>query len=194
MDSKLNSIIDGLEKNSTGGVQWLEIGTIKQNARNPRKLDKSEKERLKESIKKFPQMLALRPGIIDENNVLLSNNQRYLCCVELGFKKFPVISAASLTDEQRKEFIIKDNTHAGQWDFEALKNDWEQQKVEDWGVIWEPAELDEDNERPAKKNLKHTKRLTLTFTESQHARVVKALNSIAETPEQAVLKLIQKKN
>lgn len=185
----INQTIDELIKSGNPRSQWLEIGQIKPSKTNPRKIGKAEREGLKKSILKFPQMLDLRPGVIDENNVLLAGNQRYHCCVELGLKFFPVISAANLTEEQKKEFIIKDNLHAGQWDFDILESDWKPELLQDFGLTWEPEE-DHEPVKPKAGNLKHIKQLRLKFSEPQYKKVIKALEKIAETPEEAILKLI----
>jgi hypothetical protein len=79
-------------------------------------------------------MLELRPLILDENNIVLWWNMRLKALKELWYKKAPVLFAKDLTEEQKKEFIIKDNVWFWQWDFDLLANEWDVEELEDWWV------------------------------------------------------------
>lgn len=87
----------------------MKINLIKPNPNNPRICKDDKFKKLVQSIKDFPQMLELRPIVIDENNIVLGGNMRLRACNELGLKDVPTIYAKDLTEEQKKEFIIKDN-------------------------------------------------------------------------------------
>jgi len=122
----------------------MKIELIKPNKNNPRVIRGNKFDKLVNSIKEFPEMLKLRPIVIDEDNIILGGNMRYKACVEAGLKDIPVKVAKGLTEAQKKEFIIKDNVGFGEWDWDLLANDWEKEKVEQWGLdIWLD-ELDED--------------------------------------------------
>jgi ParB-like chromosome segregation protein Spo0J len=110
------------------------ISQIKPNPENPRIIKDHKFKQLVESIKSFPQMLELRPIVIDENNVVLGGNMRLKACIEAGLTDVPVKIAHGLTQEQKKEFIIKDNISFGEHDWDLLANEWDIQSLDDWGL------------------------------------------------------------
>ena len=112
----------------------IDINLIKPNPDNPRTIDADMFDKLVKSITDFPQMLKIRPLVIDENNVLLGGNMRYKALKELGYTKVPTIQIGELTDEQKREFIIKDNVGFGDWDWNVLANEWDEEKLQEWGL------------------------------------------------------------
>lgn len=119
-------------------IQTVRIETIQGNRDNPRIVNKAKFEKLKKSIQDFPEMLKLRPLIVNEHNVILGGNMRYKALVELGYKEIPVIRAEDLTERQAQEFIVKDNLSYGDWDFDILANEWDSVELEDWGLdVWQ---------------------------------------------------------
>jgi hypothetical protein len=112
----------------------MKINLIKPNPNNPRIIKDDKFKKLVQSIKDFPQMLELRPIVIDENNIVLGGNMRLKACQELGLKDVPTIYAKDLTEDQKKEFIIKDNVGFGEWNWDDLANDWDETKLVDWGL------------------------------------------------------------
>lgn len=112
----------------------MRIQDIKPNPENPRIIKDHKFKQLVESIKSFPQMLELRPIVIDENNVVLGGNMRLKACIEAGLTDVPVVQAKDLTDLQKKEFIVKDNVGYGEWDWDDLANNWDEQLLTEWGL------------------------------------------------------------
>jgi ParB-like chromosome segregation protein Spo0J len=112
----------------------MKINLIKPNPNNPRIIKDDKFKKLVQSIKDFPQMLELRPIVIDENNIVLGGNMRLKACQELGLKDVPTIFAKDLTEDQKKEFIIKDNVGFGEWNWDDLANDWDETKLVEWGL------------------------------------------------------------
>jgi hypothetical protein len=110
------------------------ISQIKPNPENPRIIKDHKFKQLVESIKSFPQMLELRPIVIDEDNVVLGGNMRLKACIEAGLTDVPVVQAKDLTDLQKKEFIVKDNVGYGEWDWDDLANNWDEQLLTEWGL------------------------------------------------------------
>lgn len=115
-------------------IEIVPISKIKANKDNPRTINDTQFKKLLESIKKFPQMLEIRPIVVDDNMVVLGGNMRLKACKELGLKKLSIIKASELTEEQKKEFIIKDNLAFGEWDWEILNVDWNSEKLTNWGL------------------------------------------------------------
>ena len=112
----------------------MRIAEIKPNPNNPRIIKDDKFKKLVQSIKSFPQMLELRPIVIDENNIVLGGNMRLKACIEAGLTDVPVKQAADLTEEQKKEFIVKDNVGYGEWDWDDLANNWDEQLLTEWGL------------------------------------------------------------
>jgi DNA modification methylase len=112
----------------------MNINEIKPNPNNPRIIKDDKFKKLVKSIQDFPQMLELRPIVIDENNIVLGGNMRLKACIEAGLKDVPVKQAKELTEEQKKEFIVKDNVGFGEWDWDDLANNWDEQLLTEWGL------------------------------------------------------------
>jgi DNA modification methylase len=110
------------------------INEIKPNPNNPRIIKDHKFKQLVKSIQDFPQMLELRPIVIDENNMVLGGNMRLKACIEAGLTNVPVIHANNLSEEKKKEFIVKDNVGYGEWDWDDLANNWDAQELTDWGL------------------------------------------------------------
>ena len=110
------------------------INEIKPNPNNPRIIKDHKFKQLVKSIQDFPQMLELRPIVIDENNMVLGGNMRLKACIEAGLTDVPVIHANNLSEAQKKEFIVKDNIGYGEWEWDALANEWNIEDLDNWGL------------------------------------------------------------
>jgi hypothetical protein len=120
------------------------INDIKANPNNPRLIKDEKFAKLVKSIKEFPEMLELRPIVVNDDMIVLGGNMRLKACKEAGLKQVPVIKASSLTPEQQKEFIIKDNVGFGEWDWEMIANEWDTDQLTEWGMDLPGFELDAD--------------------------------------------------
>jgi len=117
----------------------LKINELKPNPTNPRLIKENKFKKLVKSIKDFPEMLELRPIIVDEDMTILGGNMRYKASVEAGLKEVYVKVAKGLTEEQKQEFIVKDNVGFGEWDWSILANEWDNAKLGEWGMdVWQP--------------------------------------------------------
>ena len=115
-------------------AEFISISKIKANPNNPRIIKDDKFEKLVKSIKEFPKMLELRPIVVNEDMIVLGGNMRLKACKEAGLKEIPIIKASELTEEQQKEFIIKDNVGFGEWDWNDLANNWDADKLNEWGL------------------------------------------------------------
>ena len=115
-------------------MQKVKINAIKTNPKNPRLIKDDKFKKLVKSIQEFPQMLELRPIVVDENNIILGGNMRYKACIEAGLKEIYILKAEDLTEQQKDEFIVKDNVGFGEWDWDILANEWDTEKLQDWGL------------------------------------------------------------
>ena len=122
-------------------MKKIEIKKLKPNPNNPRSINKNKFERLKKSITEFPKMLELRPIVVDENFVVLGGNMSLKALKDLVIKETFYIQQKDLTDEQKKQFVIKDNASFGDWDWDILANEWNNKDLLDWGIdVWQPEE------------------------------------------------------
>jgi ParB-like chromosome segregation protein Spo0J len=126
-------------------MQIVKINSIKTNPKNPRLIKDDKFKKLVKSIQEFPQMLELRPIVVDENNIILGGNMRYKACIEAGLKEIYILKAEDLTEQQKDEFIVKDNVGFGEWDWDSLANEWDTDKLQDWGLDL-PIFKDDENE------------------------------------------------
>ena len=111
----------------------VKITEIKSNPNNPRLIKDDKFKKLVQSIKDFPEMLDIRPIVVNADMVILGGNMRYKACKEAGLKSIPII-VSNLSEDKQREFLIKDNTSGGEWDWEVLANEWNAEQLEEWGL------------------------------------------------------------
>jgi len=123
-------------------MQVVKISEVKLNQNNPRIIKDDKFKKLVQSIKDFPEMLNIRPIVVNQDMIILGGNMRYKACKEAGLKEVPVI-ITDLSEERQREFLIKDNTSGGEWDWEVLANEWDSEQLESWGLDIPSFEVDE---------------------------------------------------
>jgi DNA modification methylase len=115
-------------------TEQVSISEVKPNPNNPRIIKDDKFAKLVQSIKDFPKMLEIRPIVVNADMIVLGGNMRLKACKEAGLKKVHIIKAEDLTEEQQREFIIKDNVSGGEWDWEQLANEWDVEQLDAWGL------------------------------------------------------------
>tara|TARA_R100001369_G_scaffold39363_1_gene65403 strand:+ start:812 stop:1531 length:720 start_codon:yes stop_codon:yes gene_type:complete len=125
-------------------IQKVKIDTIFENHTNPRFINEKKFKKLLKSVREFPEMLKLRPIVVNKEMGILGGNMRFKACKELGLKDVYIIKVEDLNDSQIEQFIIKDNVGYGEWDWDILANNWEMDKLEDWGLDLPLMNNDED--------------------------------------------------
>jgi len=115
-------------------IEKVKISQVKNNPNNPRVIKNDDFRKLVKSIKEAPWMLQLRSIIVNDDNIVLGGNQRLRACKDAGLKEVYIIKASSLSEEQQREFIVKDNLSSGEWDWDALANEFEIEDLENWGL------------------------------------------------------------
>jgi len=114
-------------------MEVVKISEVKLNPNNPRIIKDDKFKKLVQSIKDFPEMLNIRPIVVNQDMIILGGNMRYKACKEAGLKEIPII-ITDLSEDKQREFLIKDNTSGGEWDWEVLANEWDSEQLEDWGL------------------------------------------------------------
>ena len=156
--------------------QLVKISKVKPNKDNPRIIKDYKFDKLVNSIKDFPDMLEKRPIVVDEDMVVLGGNMRLKACVAAGLNEVWIDTAEGWSEEQKKEFIIKDNLGFGEWDWDILANEWDIQKLDDWGMDLPP--MFDDPELEAEED---------DYTEPDNIKVDVVLGDLIEIGEHRLL-------
>jgi DNA modification methylase len=112
----------------------VKLSEIKPNPNNPRLIKDEKFHKLVKSIQDFPKMLEIRPIVVNSDMIVLGGNMRLKACKEAGLKEIPIIFADDLTEDQQREFILKDNIGYGEWNWEMIANEWDAEQLEEWGL------------------------------------------------------------
>lgn len=128
-------------------IEKVKISDVILNPNNPRTIKDDKFKKLIKSIKEFPEMLEVRPIVVDDDNIVLGGNMRLKACQEAGLEEIYIIKFNDLSEDKKKEFIVKDNVGYGEWEFDLLLEDWSKEQLLDWGLDL-PAEKKEKNIMP----------------------------------------------
>ena len=127
--------------------QQVKISKVKGNPNNPRIIKNDKFIKLVKSIQEFPEMLKLRPIVVDEDMIVLGGNMRLKASKDAGLKEVWIEIAEGLTEEQKKEFIVKDNVGFGEWEWDMLANEWDSVQLAEWGLdVWQNEDDEQNND------------------------------------------------
>lgn len=184
-------------------IRRVNIKEIKPNDHNPRFITESEFKKLIKSIKEFPEMLEVKPLIVNKDMVVIGGNQRLEALKSLGHFEIPV-QKVDWDEKKQREFTIKDNTHYGSWDYDALGNSWQSDDLVDWGLnVWNPDDdyfdIDDDEEpevKPRATDDEHSS-FEIVLEYENKKRLLKVLNEVKdkynlEKQEEALMLIINK--
>ncbi len=127
--------------------QQVNISQVKTNPNNPRIIKNDKFQKLVKSIQEFPEMLKLRPIVVDEDMMVLGGNMRLKASKDAGLKQVWIEIAEGLTEAQKKEFIVKDNVGFGEWEWDMLANEWDSVQLAEWGLdVWQNEDDEQNND------------------------------------------------
>jgi len=156
-------------------IQKAKLSEIKLNPNNPRLIKDDKFKKLVQSIKDFPEMLNIRPIVVNQDMIILGGNMRYKACKEAGIKEIPII-ITDLSEDKQREFLIKDNTSGGEWDWEVLANEWDSEELEGWGLdvpdFGADTELLEAEQKDLSGDLKETFEVIISCNDETHQEQV----------------------
>lgn len=115
-------------------IYVTKLSELVHNEANPRTIRRPKHEALKKSLTDFPEMKEIREIVVDENLLILAGDKRAYALEDLGYTDVKVKQVFGLTDRQKREFILKDNDHAGEWDTDILANMWDENEIKDFGI------------------------------------------------------------
>ena len=167
----------------------MKISSIHPNPQNPRIIKDDRFKKLVKSIQEFPKMMELRPIIVDNDGMILGGNMRFKALQELKYKDIPdewVKRAETLTDEEKQRFIIEDNIPFGEWDWDTLANEWDQEELQGWGL--EFPIFAKDNDYGTSFTLpsgdkEPFQQMTFTLADQQADLIKNAITDIKKTEE-----------
>jgi hypothetical protein len=114
-------------------IKKVKITEVIANPNNPRLIKDEKFKKLVKSIQDFPDMLNVRPIVVNKDMVVLGGNMRLKAIKEAGHTEVAV-EIVDWTEDQQKEFIVKDNLGYGEWDWEDLANNWDTEELIEWGL------------------------------------------------------------
>jgi ParB-like chromosome segregation protein Spo0J len=168
-------------------TELVSIKLVKSNPNNPRIIKDDKFTKLVASIKEFPKMLEIRPIVVNDDMIVLGGNMRLKACIHAGLKEVPIIKVTDLTEQEQKQFIIKDNVSGGEWDWSMLANEWDVTELEDWGLsvggfdlnsddLGEEFSLPDGDKAPFQQ-------MTFTLADEQAEQIKNAIEDIKKTEE-----------
>ena len=167
-------------------IRSFKISEVKSNPNNPRIIKDDKFRKLVKSIQEFPKMLEIRPIVVNADMIVLGGNMRLKACKEAGLKEVPIIFADDLTEEEQKQFIIKDNVGFGEWDWDMIANEWDAIELQEWGFdipgfdnvedLGEDFTLPEGDKAPFQQ-------MTFTLADEQAEQIQNAIADIKQTQE-----------
>jgi hypothetical protein len=166
-------------------IKKVKITEVITNPNNPRLIKDDKFKKLVKSIQEFPDMLNVRPIVVNTDMVVLGGNMRLKAIKEAGIKEINV-EIVDWTEQQQKEFIIKDNASFGEWAWSDLANNWDSEELTDWGVdiigfsnvedLGEGFSLPDGDKSPFQQ-------MTFTLADEQAEQIKNAIEEIKSTEE-----------
>lgn len=115
-------------------VEKVKLDQLSETKNNPRQISKKDFAILKKSLTEFPEMQEIREIVVDENYTILGGHQRVKAMLANGQKEATVKVVEGLSEEQKRQFVIKDNISNGEWDMDILANEWDDEPLDEWGI------------------------------------------------------------
>lgn len=119
------------------GMVYRKLADLVENPDNPRKSTPEGIKELAKSIADNPDFFEARPILLSDRTgvlMIIGGEQRSKAARSLGMEEVPTILFSGISEEREREIMILDNTHRGEWDYEALNHSWDKDKLESWGV------------------------------------------------------------
>jgi hypothetical protein len=178
-------------------IQVVKIKDIKNNPNNPRIIKDDKFKKLVASIREFPKMLEIRPIVVNDDMIVLGGNMRLKAIKELGLTEAPVIKISDLTDEQQRQFIIKDNAGFGEWVWNMLANEWDVEDLDKWGLdlplILNPEQFGDEFKLPEGDKAPF-QQMTFTLADEQAIQIQNAIADIKISNEYKYMETMGNEN
>ena len=156
-------------------TELVSIKLVKSNPNNPRIIKDDKFKKLVASIQEFPKMLEIRPIVVNDDMIVLGGNMRLKACIHAGLKEVPIIKVSDLTEQEQKQFIIKDNVSGGEWDWNMLANEWDAEELDAWGLDLPVFKEEEEQDDLSDKLKSHFKIEIICNSEEQQEKTYNKL-------------------
>jgi hypothetical protein len=166
-------------------IKKVKITEVIANPNNPRLIKDEKFKKLVKSIQDFPDMLNVRPIVVNKDMVVLGGNMRLKAIKEAGLKEINV-DIVDWDEQKQKEFIVKDNASFGEWDWSDLANNWDSEELTNWGIdiigFSNVEDLGEDFSLP-NGDKSPFQQMTFTLADEQAEQIKNAIEEIKSTEE-----------
>lgn len=154
---------------------------LKKNAENPRHISQDNFNKLVQSIVDFPEMLEVRPLVVNKDLVVLGGNMRLEALIQAGVDEVTV-QVVDWPEDKQREFIVKDNLAFGHWDWQTLADEWNEEPLLDWGLVVPEFEdevdasiLDSEPDEDVDEMSRNVRSAILVYFEPEHYEEAKEL-------------------
>lgn len=167
-------------------MEWVEIDKVRPNPENPRTIKERSIKKLMQSIEDLPEHLENRFIVVDRfTGFILGGNQRWVAMKRLGHERIPVVYSDLLSDEEKKEFVIKDNMDSGQWDADELNRSFTDFPLVEWDILQgkeEKREKDTSEVADKKETYDNNemKQISIFLDGTAHKEVTKKLEELKD--------------
>lgn len=147
-------------------MELRKIKDVKLNPSNPRIIKDDKFAKLVESLREFPEMATIRPIVCNTDMVILGGNMRFKAMQAAGWKEVPV-EVVDWPEDKQAEFVIKDNVSGGEWDWDALANEWDAESLEKWGLDL-PVMIDATNIKDLSDDFHQSYKIEISCIDEEH--------------------------
>ena len=174
----------------------MKLNQLKSNPNNPRLIKDDKFKKLVTSLREFPEMMEKRPMVCvtDTDGKLypIGGNMRLKALQELKYKEIPdswIMLADEWSEEKRNRFTISDNLSMGEWDWDTLANEWDDEQLTEWGLdipnfdcVGLSDEFGEDFQLPDGDKAPF-QQMTFTLADEQEEQIKNAIADIKKMDE-----------
>ncbi len=164
-------------------IKKVNLSELKPHPDNPRKISRENMDRLVKSLQEFPEMLEIKEIVVDETMTIIGGNMRYAALKKMGREQCKAKIVTGLTEDQKREYIIKDNIALGEWEKTIIAKKYSDLDLKTWGIDLLGASMGKEELTAAILTEKERKEATKTADEISKALSEKIKTITAEDPK-----------
>ena len=164
-------------------IKKVNLSELKPHPDNPRKISRENMDRLVKSLQEFPEMLEIKEIVVDETMTIIGGNMRYAALKKMGREQCKAKIVTGLTEDQKREYIIKDNIALGEWEKTIIAKKYSDLDLKTWGIDLLGASMGKEELKAAILTEKERKEATKTADEISKALSEKIKTVTAEDPK-----------
>ena len=164
-------------------IKKVNLSELKPHPDNPRKISRENMDRLVKSLQEFPEMLEIKEIVVDETMTIIGGNMRYAALKKMCREQCKTKIVTGLTEDQKREYIIKDNIALGEWEKTIIAKKYSDLDLKTWGIDLLGASMGKEELTAAILTEKERKEATKTADEISKALSEKIKAITAEDPK-----------